>query len=139
MALIKKSDLKKKVTKMAEATDYVNERTHSAKGELATALEEYSMIKHDMNLMFIKFKEVGFGTCVCKQDMPYDADTVLTEGNITLYLQEIEELISYMITYIAVRQNEPNACLAGVGVKNLPDKNFDRKMKGVKQEAHSNE
>jgi len=124
---------------MAEATDLVNEKTHRAKGELVTALEEYAVIKHDMNKLIAKFKEVGFSTSVCKQDMPYDEETVLTESNITIYLQEIEELISYMITYQAVRMNEPNASLAAVAVKNLPDKNFDRKMRGVKQEPHSNE
>ena len=90
------------------------------------------MIKLDMNRLFSKFKEIGFETVVVKQDMPYDDDTVLTENNITLYLQEIEELISYMITYVAVRMNEPNASLAAVAVKNLPEKHFDRMMRGVK-------
>jgi hypothetical protein len=132
MALVKKSELKKKVTKMADVTDFVKDRTVQANNELESALDEYAMIKLDMNRLFAKFKEIGFETIVCKQDMPYDDDTVLTETNITIYLQEIEELISYMITYLAVRMNEPNASLAAVAVKNLPEKSFDRRMRGVK-------
>ena len=92
-----------------------------------------------MDKLFSKFKEVGFETTVSKQEMPYDSSTVLTENNITDYLQEIEELISYMITYQAVRMNEPNASLASVAVKNLPEKSFDKKVHTVKQEAHTNE
>ena len=53
--------------------------------ELESALDEYNMIKGDMDRLFKKFKEVGFETTVCKQEMPYDADTVLTENNICGY------------------------------------------------------
>jgi len=44
-----------------------------------------------------------------------------------------------MITYQAVRTNEPNACLASVAVKNLPEKSFGKQVNPVKQDAHTNE
>jgi hypothetical protein len=117
---------------MAACKTIVADKIEASSGELTSALDEYNNVKGDMDRLFKKFKEVGFETTVCKQEMPYDADTILTENNICGYFQEIEELISYMITYQAVRTNEPNASLASVAVKHLPEKSFDKKVNPIK-------
>ena len=86
MAQVAKSDLRDKVRNMGKKKAEVQNKTKVSNDELGSALEEYDTVKRDMDKLFGKFKEVGFETTVSKQEMPYDATTVLTENNITDYL-----------------------------------------------------
>ena len=136
---MQKDELRHKVAGMRNSKRGVEEKTKASSAEMESAMEEYQLVKLQMDKLFAKFREVGFETTVSRQEMPYDEGTVLTENNITGYLQEIEELISYMITYQAVRMGEANASLASVAVKNLPEKSFDRRNIAVKLEPTTNE
>lgn len=77
--------------------------------------------------MFEQFKKAELTTTVSQCDMPYDSYTVLTERNLTLYLQQIEEMISTIVTYNAVKRGEVNPAVAAVDIAGLPVKSFSRK------------
>jgi magnesium transporter len=48
--------------------------------------------------------------------MQYDEDTVFNEANVTLYLAELEEYISLFITYLAYKQENPDAPISSLSL-----------------------
>jgi len=59
--------------------------------------------------------------------MQYDEHTVFTENNITLYLAEVEEYISSLITYVAHKKGDPNAAISSVPLAVLNYKDFTKR------------
>ena len=57
----------------------------------------------------------------------YDEDTQFTEGNIAVYLSELEEYISHLITMIAYQKEDPNAAIASIPLDKLNTKEFNKK------------
>lgn len=51
---------------MHNQKNLVKTRTQVSNEELESALDEYAVIKNDMDKLFSKFKEVGFETTVSK-------------------------------------------------------------------------
>jgi hypothetical protein len=51
--------------------------------------------------------------------MPYDDHTLFNENNIILYLAELEEYISSLITYVAFKRDDPNAAISSVPLERL--------------------
>jgi hypothetical protein len=51
--------------------------------------------------------------------MKYDEDTQFNEGNIVMYLSELEEYISNFITYVANKRGDPHPAIAGVPLDRL--------------------
>ena len=54
----------------------------------------------------------------------YDEHTQFTEGNITVYLAELEEYIAQLITYTALKMGDPNASTSSVPFNNLNNKDW---------------
>ena len=59
--------------------------------------------------------------------MPYDTTTVFNESNIIMYLAELEEFISSLITYLAFKRDDPNAAISSVPLERLTQKDFLKK------------
>jgi hypothetical protein len=51
--------------------------------------------------------------------MSYDENTSFNESNIILYLAELEEYISSLITYVATKRDDPNAAISSVPLDKL--------------------
>lgn len=60
------------------------------------------------------------------QHMQYDEDTQFNENNVTMYLGELEEYISLLITYMAYRQDDPEAATSSLSLEKMALKEFDR-------------
>ena len=58
--------------------------------------------------------------------MQYDDDTLFRENNVTLYLAEVEEYISLLITYIAYKQENPDAAISALSLEKMLLKEFDK-------------
>lgn len=60
------------------------------------------------------------------QQMQYDDDTQFRENNTTLYLSELEEYISSLITYTAYSQELPDAAVSALSLeKMIAKRDFD--------------
>ena len=59
--------------------------------------------------------------------MSYDENTQFNEQNIIQYLAELEEYISSLITYVAVKREDPNAAISSVPLERLNHKEFNKK------------
>ena len=52
-------------------------------------------------------------------NMTYDENTLFNENNIIMYLAELEEYISSLITYVAFKRDDPNAAISSVPLEKL--------------------
>jgi hypothetical protein len=63
--------------------------------------------------------------------MQYDDDLQFNETNVTLYLAELEEYISLFITYLAYKQENPDAAIASLSLDQMKVKEFINNMIAV--------
>lgn len=63
--------------------------------------------------------------------MQYDDDTVFNESNVILFLAELEEYISLFITYLAYKQENPDAAIASLSLEKMKMKDWDKGAIGV--------
>ena len=59
--------------------------------------------------------------------MQYDEDTVFNEANVLQFLAELEEYISLFITYMAYKQENPDAAISSLSLEHMVIKEFDKK------------
>ena len=78
--------------------------------------------------MISKFKQSKFHLAVA-HSMTYDENTVFNETNVVQYLAELEEYISSLITYVAVKREDPNAAISSVPFERLNNKEFNKSKK----------
>jgi len=71
--------------------------------------------------MVTGFKESHFFLAVA-QHMQYDEDLTFNENNVTMYLAELEEYISLLITYLAHREKNPDAAFSALSLENMEPK-----------------
>jgi hypothetical protein len=71
------------------------------------------------------FKHSQFFLSVA-QNAHYDEDTVFNENNVTLYLAELEEYISLFITFLAYKQDNPDAAISSLSLEKMAKKEFDK-------------
>jgi hypothetical protein len=64
------------------------------------------------------FKKSRFYLSVATH-MTYDDNTNFNENNIIMYLAELEEYISSLITYVAFKRDDPNAAISSVPLEKL--------------------
>lgn len=64
------------------------------------------------------FKQSRFYLSVATH-MTYDENTIFNENNIIMYLAELEEYISSLITYVAFKRDDPNAAISSVPLEKL--------------------
>lgn len=69
------------------------------------------------------FREASatFPLMVSKQ-MVYEPDTVFNEQNVTLYLAELEEYSSMLITYLAYKNEMPDAAVSALSLDQMVEK-----------------
>jgi hypothetical protein len=58
--------------------------------------------------------------------MQYDEETQFNENNVTLYLAELEEYISLLITYLAYKQENPDAAICSLSLERMIQKDFEK-------------
>lgn len=72
------------------------------------------------------FKQSRFYLSVATH-MNYDENTIFNENNIIMFLAELEEYISSLITYVAFKRDDPNAAISSVPLEKLNQKEFNKK------------
>lgn len=82
-------------------------------------------IKNNVQFMVEAFRKSHFFLSVA-QPMQYDKETQFNESNVTLFLAELEEYISLFITYLAYKQEAPDAAIASLSLNDLKQKDFDK-------------
>ena len=82
-------------------------------------------IKNYVWNMVENFKKSHFFLSVA-QNNQYDESTVFNENNVVLYLAELEEYISLFITYMAYKQENPDAAIASLSLDRMVVKEFDK-------------
>jgi len=82
-------------------------------------------IKNYVWNMVENFKKSHFFLSVA-QNNQYDESTVFNENNVVLYLAELEEYISLFITYMAYKQENPDAAIASLSLDRMAIKEFDK-------------
>lgn len=76
------------------------------------------MIQKNVMKMVKLFKQSKFYLSVAS-NMSYDDHTSFNENNIVMYLAELEEYISSLITYVAFKKDDPNAAISSVPLERL--------------------
>lgn len=87
-------------------------------------------IKNHVWNMVDKFGASHFTLAVASH-MHYDEEVVFNENNVTLYLSELEEYISNFITYLASKDKQPDAPIAGLSLENMINKDFDKGVMSI--------
>jgi len=90
----------------------------------------WNMVEH--------FKKSHFFLSVA-QNAQYDEDTVFNENNVILYLSELEEYISLFITYLAYKQENPDAAICSLSLEKMGIKEFDKDKPQIEQLPNSAE
>jgi hypothetical protein len=84
------------------------------------------------------FKDSKFFLSVA-QNMQYDDDTNFNETNVTQFLAELEEYVSLFITYLAYKNENPDAAIASLSLDTMKAKEFDKTAIQVEGLKNSNE
>jgi len=71
------------------------------------------------------FRESKFYLSVAS-NMMYDEDTQFNENNVTIFLSELEEYIALLITYMAYKQENPDAAISSLSLDRMAHKEFDK-------------
>jgi hypothetical protein len=98
----------------------------AAKDEQTNQMEqELGNIKDNVKSMVGDFSKSKFFLSVA-QNMHYDDQTQFNEGNVTMYLGELEEYISQLITFMAYQQNNQDAAISSLSLDRMHNKEFDK-------------
>ena len=89
-------------------------------------------IKEFVKNMVDLFKQSQFFLSVA-QHMQYDEETQFKENNVTMYLAELEEYVSLLITYLAYKQENPDAAISSLSLEKMALKEFDKGATNVSQ------
>merc|ERR1712086_444424 len=76
------------------------------------------------------FKKSHFFLSVA-QNMQYDDDLVFNESNVLQFLAELEEYISLFITYMAYKQENPDAAISSLSLEHMAIKEFDKNLMNI--------
>lgn len=86
---------------------------------------QLSNIDGHVRAMIMEFRNSNFFLSVA-QSMNYDETTQFNENNVTQYLSELEEYISLLITFLAYRQENPDAAISSLNLEKMALKDFER-------------
>jgi len=81
-------------------------------------------IKKFVHSMCENFKKSHFFLSVAT-NAQYDEDTTFNENNVITYLAELEEYISLFITYLAYKQENPDAAISSLSLEKMAVKEFE--------------
>ena len=94
-------------------------------GQIKEIEAQMNHIRDYVKEMVAYFKQSQFFLSVA-QDMHYDDDTQFKENNVTMFLAELEEYISLLITYLAYKQENPDAAISSLSLEKMAQKEFDK-------------
>jgi hypothetical protein len=125
--LSKMSDTEKTAARLNLANQILEIKGKNMQKEAQISFIEAQMvqIKNCVWGMVDKFGASHFTLAVANH-MHYDEEVVFNENNVTLYLSELEEYISNFITYLATKDRQPDAPIAGLSLENMNNKEFDK-------------
>ena len=93
--------------------------------QISEVENQMSNIKNFVQEMIDSFRQSQFFLSVA-QSMHYDNETQFNENNVTHYLGELEEYISLIITYMAFKQENPDAAISSLSLEKMAHKEFDK-------------
>ena len=125
MARLNDNQVRSKIIDMEMESAQIREEIMQKTQEIDDQEEEFNEARKISQDLVQQFKDVRFNAKVASK-CQYDEHTVFTENNITLYLAEIEEYISSLITYKAHKLGDPNAAISSVPLSTLNYKNFNK-------------
>lgn len=105
-------DLKRQILTNEEECNYVQ--------------EEFDEMQQVVKTLAAQFKKAKFKPRVSTAQV-YDAETQFNESNITLYLAELEEYFSSLITYTAKQRGDQDYIISSVPIETLNEKDFNKK------------
>jgi vacuolar-type H+-ATPase subunit I/STV1 len=108
----------------------LDEQTIKKEKEMRNIEKQMNIIKTHVQTMSEAFKQSHFFLSVA-QHAHYDEDTVFNENNVTQYLAELEEYISLFITYMAYRQENPDAAVSSLSLEKMAVKEFDKNQLNI--------
>jgi len=117
-----KENVRNKLAKQIEESDALAKEKDNQIKNIETQL---MTIKNYVWNMVENFKKSHFFLSVA-QNCQYDDSTVFNENNVVLYLAELEEYISLFITYMAYKQENPDAAIASLSLDRMAIKEFDK-------------
>lgn len=80
----------------------IKQQTLIKESQITDIEHQMTKIRDYVKEMVSFFKNSSFSLSVA-QNMQYDDDTVFNENNVTIFLAELEEYISLLITYLAYK------------------------------------
>lgn len=93
--------------------------------EMQNLEDKMRTIQNDVQKMVTKFQESKFRPAVT-QPMNYDEETVFNNKNVTMFLAELEEYISELITHNEYKKSNPNAAISAIPLEKLHPKTNDK-------------
>lgn len=117
-----KENVRNKLKKQIEESDALSKEKDNQIKNIETQL---MTIKTSVWAMVENFKKSHFFLSVAQSNQ-YDESTVFNENNVVLYLAELEEYISLFITYMAYKQENPDAAIASLSLDRMAIKEFDK-------------
>lgn len=136
-------DIEAEIKRLEEFGEMTAQEKESAKEKLRQEIEEkdnfmkdkeqqiqntedqMAQIKNYVWNMVEEFKQSQFFLSVA-QNMQYDDDLQFNENNVCLYLSELEEYISLFITYLAYKQENPDAAISSLSLDKMAQKDFEK-------------
>ena len=125
--LSKMSDTEKTAARLnlQKEIEEMRAKNMQKEAQISNIEEQMVTIKNHVWNMVEKFGASHFTLAVANH-MHYDEEVVFNENNVTLYLSELEEYISNFITYLATKDRQPDAPIAGLSLENMNNKEFDK-------------
>ena len=120
------NELTKKTMENQEQADNLRNKILTSTQEINDVEEDFAEIQKISEDLVKEFAEAKFTTKVANQHQ-YDDNTNFTENNVGMYLSELEEYISGLITYMATKRGDPNPTISGVPLGDLPFKDWPKK------------
>lgn len=93
--------------------DDIKLQTLTKESQIKDIENQMTVIRDYVKEMVDVFKKSQFFLSVA-QNMQYDEDTQFNENNVTMYLAELEEYNSLLITYLAYKQENPDAPISSL-------------------------
>lgn len=111
--------------KLQNEIEEMKQQMNIKESQIKEVENQMTKIRDFVSQMVEMFKNSHFFLNVA-QHMQYDEDTQFNENNVTLYLAELEEYVSLLITYLAYKQENPDAAISSLSLERMVQKDFER-------------
>jgi vacuolar-type H+-ATPase subunit I/STV1 len=111
--------------KLSQQIDEMDNQMKEKDLQIKNIEQQMITIKQFVHSMCDNFKRSHFFLSVA-QNAQYDEDTQFNENNVISYLAELEEYISLFITYLAYKQENPDAAISSLSLEKMAIKEFDK-------------